>query len=102
MVVFLGADGSGKSSVIERITADLVPTFCHTQYMHLRPGIGIKRHAGPPVTDPHAQPVRGWTGSAFREGPPAGRIRPRVKKGAWCPPGDLPSRFGYSVTELQS
>jgi len=68
MVVFLGADGSGKSSVIERITADLAPSFRRTRYFHLRPGIGTKQHGGAPVTDPHAQPARGWVGSVAKIG----------------------------------
>lgn len=60
VVVFLGPDGSGKSSVIERVLADLAPVFRRTQYLHLRPRVLA---AGPvaalPVTQPHALAPRG-------------------------------------------
>ena len=62
-VVFLGPDGSGKSSVIERIIPDLEPAFRNTQYMHLRPGLGRSNKNGKPVVDPHGKPARGWFSS---------------------------------------
>jgi len=60
VVAFLGADGSGKSSVIDRVLADLAPAFRRTCYLHLRPRL-ISR-AGrddQPATAPHKLPARG-------------------------------------------
>ena len=60
MLVFLGPDGSGKSSVIERVMVDLAPSFSAVRYMHLRPKLGLTVVLnGPPVVDPHAQVPRG-------------------------------------------
>jgi serine acetyltransferase/thymidylate kinase len=60
VVAFLGADGSGKSSVIDRVLEDLAPAFRRTCYLHLRPRLfsGGRRAAGD-VTAPHALPPRG-------------------------------------------
>jgi thymidylate kinase len=59
MVVFLGADGSGKSTVIDRVQANLAPAFRRNQYIHLRPRLGIAADAqSTPVIDPHGQPPR--------------------------------------------
>jgi len=57
-IVFLGPDGSGKSSIIDRIVPDLAPAFRKTAYFHLRPGLGIKKNDGKPVVDPHGQHPR--------------------------------------------
>lgn len=59
-VAVLGPDGSGKSSVIERMLADLAPAFRRTQRLHLRPRlIGAGRAPAGDATDPHALPARG-------------------------------------------
>lgn len=62
-IVFLGPDGSGKSSVIEAAKQQLAQAFRRVEYRHLRPG-RLPAHGGrPPVTDPHAQAARGKAGS---------------------------------------
>ena len=67
MVVFLGADGSGKSTVIERVEQDLAPAFRQTQYMHLRPRLGrAASENSTPVVDPHGQPPRSWLTSTLK------------------------------------
>ena len=58
-VVFLGADGSGKSTIIEKTAAALAPAFRGNKILHLRPAIGVKSGGGGPVTDPHGAPPRG-------------------------------------------
>lgn len=64
VVVFLGPDGSGKSSVIERVLAELAPVFRRTQSLHLRPRFfAAGRVAALPVTDPHAAAPRGTIAS---------------------------------------
>ena len=40
LITLFGPDGSGKSSVIEKVIPALAPAFRRTQYMHLRPRIG--------------------------------------------------------------
>ena len=52
-VAFLGPDGSGKSSVIERATADLAPAFRRTRRLHLRPRL-LAPGRRAPVSEPHA------------------------------------------------
>jgi len=63
VVAFLGADGSGKSTVITALQAELAPTFSHIQYIHLRPTVRAARAPGPPATDPHGQAPRSYLGS---------------------------------------
>lgn len=60
LIVVLGADGSGKSSVINEVSTKLSPAFRKTQYIHLRPRVG-KRSAekSVPVENPHGQQARG-------------------------------------------
>lgn len=69
-IAFLGPDGSGKSSVIERVSAELAQAFRRVEYRHLRPPVFPQRPLAPGqgkpaavVTDPHAQPARGMAGS---------------------------------------
>lgn len=55
-VVFLGPDGSGKSSVIRRVESALAPAFRRTHTAHLKPGLCCRRRTS--VMDasrPHAQ-----------------------------------------------
>jgi thymidylate kinase len=68
LVVFLGPDGSGKSSVIEKIIPDLAPVFRRTQYLHLRPNIGKRCNGNnnAPVDDPHCQNPRNWFVSVIK------------------------------------
>jgi thymidylate kinase len=65
-VAFLGPDGSGKSSIIDRVTPDLAPAFRKTAYFHLRPGLGIKKTDGKPVVDPHGQVPRNQAASVAK------------------------------------
>ena len=66
MVVFLGADGSGKSTAIAEIQKKLAPAFRQTQYTHLRPRLGLEVSDSSPVVDPHSQPPRGWVASVLK------------------------------------
>lgn len=67
MVVFLGADGSGKSTVIAHVEQDFVLTFRKMKYVHLRPKLGMKSTEGSPsVLDPHGQPLRSYLISIFK------------------------------------
>jgi thymidylate kinase len=65
-VVFLGSDGSGKSSVIAKVFSELVPPFSNSSYTHLRPGLGLKKGQGAVVTDPHSKAPRGVVGSIVK------------------------------------
>ena len=60
-IVFLGPDGSGKSSVIDRVERDLAPAFRRTAQYRLRPS--RRKSGGTPVTDPHGRPLRGTASS---------------------------------------
>ncbi len=67
MVVFLGTDGSGKSTVIAQVREHLAPAFRQTDYTHLRPHLGKKTTDNDaPVVDPHSQPPRGWLVSVLK------------------------------------
>ena len=67
VIVLLGPDGSGKSSVIEKIMCDLAPAFRKTQYIHFRPNIGKRRKENnAPVDDPHSQKPRSWITSVVK------------------------------------
>jgi thymidylate kinase len=57
-VAFMGPDGAGKSSVIERVAAQLAPAFRRTRMFHLRPRLLGRGGAGA-ATAPHALPPRG-------------------------------------------
>lgn len=65
-IVFLGPDGSGKSTLIDAVSAELSQAFRHVTYRHLTPGNVSKKSAGRIVTDPHAQAMRGKTGSFLK------------------------------------
>ena len=67
MVVFLGADGSGKSTVIDRVKQDLSPMFRQTQYIHLRPRLGLNVNENSvPVVDPHGKAPRSRLASVIK------------------------------------
>lgn len=57
-VAFLGADGSGKTTVIKHTSAALAPAFRRSCIIHLRPFVGLNRGDGKPVVDPHGKPPR--------------------------------------------
>lgn len=66
MVAILGPDGSGKTSVIEAVQAQLAPVFRHAKTHHFRP-----QHTesnGTTVTAPHSQPPRGVSASIAKLG----------------------------------
>jgi thymidylate kinase len=59
-IVFLGADGAGKSTVIDRVTSYLCERGVEVNYQHWRPTLREKRDGkGQLVDDPHALPPRG-------------------------------------------
>ena len=60
--MFLGPDGSGKSTVITALTQQLAQAFRRVEYQHLRPGKPPTKLTHT-VTDPHAKPLRGKLGS---------------------------------------
>lgn len=66
-IAFIGPDGSGKSTVIDRVLADIAPAFRHTRTMHLRPRL-LSREGGAPISDPHGQPPRGTVSSILKIG----------------------------------
>jgi thymidylate kinase len=64
MVVFLGADGSGKSTVIDRAMQSLAPAFWRTARYHLRPSLRKRKSKHKEAvrafaTEPYTQPLRG-------------------------------------------
>jgi len=68
LAVFLGADGSGKSTVINEVETMLVPVFRETCRYHLRPHVGKTATNRGPVTDPHGQQPRGRLPSLLKIG----------------------------------
>lgn len=68
VVAFLGADGSGKTSVIERIQDDLLPIFERSHYYHLRPHFGRNVADTKEVTDPYNQTKRNSVASVGKLG----------------------------------
>lgn len=75
VISFLGTDGSGKSTLIERIMPAVKDAFHNTvYYKHLRPGLmpplsvifGNKKNSPGPVTNPHASSPSGFIGSLIR------------------------------------
>ena len=61
-IVFLGPDGSGKSSVISAVSQQLAQAFRRVEYRHLHPG-RPSGSGGQAVDDPHGQAPRGRAGS---------------------------------------
>jgi thymidylate kinase len=64
-IAFLGADGSGKSTLIDAVSRELRQTFRQVRYRHLRPGVLVAGRGGEGgvVTDPHGKPPRSVSGS---------------------------------------
>lgn len=65
-IAFLGADGSGKSTIIDAVMKHLEVMGIEVSYHHWRPVIGDKKADNTPVTDPHALPARGVISSWLR------------------------------------
>lgn len=73
-VAFLGTDGSGKTTIIEKITPVLTQMMHHpVEYRHLRPSLlpSLARLSGKPamsgpVTNPHGGKTAGWISSHLR------------------------------------
>ena len=63
VVVVLGPDGSGKSSVIDSLKADMAHVFTRTQRLHFRPKTFSRTRAEvSEISNPHSRPARGlWT-----------------------------------------
>ncbi len=68
VIAFLGADGSGKSSVIEQLIASSGDTYDVIECFHVRPRLDHKQTKGlyQPVPEPHANPKRGWLFSTLK------------------------------------
>lgn len=66
LVVFLGSDGSGKSTIIKQVQNDLAPLFRRTKTYHLRPHFVRRKKGGAPVSHPHAQPPRNIIASCLK------------------------------------
>lgn len=65
-VVFLGPDGSGKSTIIAAVMRELSQGFRKAEYRHLRPGRLSRQMHTLTVTDPHAKPPRSKLGSYLK------------------------------------
>ena len=59
-VAILGADGSGKTTVLEAIRARSPRAFVGVNVFHWRPGVTRPSRGAGPVTNPHAQRPRGF------------------------------------------
>lgn len=66
LVVFLGSDGSGKSTVLAQIEHDLAPAFRRTKQYHLRPFFGQPCGNTAPTQNPHDQVFRGLLSSFMK------------------------------------
>jgi thymidylate kinase len=65
-VVLLGADGSGKSTILEAVRESVAPAFRRTSTHHLSPALFRRRSQGGPVTDPHGQAPRSFAMSTIK------------------------------------
>jgi len=65
-VAVLGVDGSGKTTVIERLAVDLAPAFRRTLTLHFRPRFGERANTNGPVTNPHGASPRALAASAAK------------------------------------
>ncbi|MGH2533355.1 MAG: dTMP kinase [Thermomicrobiales bacterium] len=63
LVAILGADGSGKSTVIAAVQRDLAPAFRRTDRRHFAPALFRGASSTTPVSDPHGLPPRSWPAS---------------------------------------
>jgi thymidylate kinase len=68
-IAFLGCDGSGKSTVIDRIVADFRAQGVEVRRGHWRPApFDARRDASAAANDPHAVTPRGRAGSVAKLG----------------------------------
>jgi thymidylate kinase len=58
LLVVLGPDGVGKSTLIARLTQVLLPPFRRWIVFHWRPLLVWRRRHSGPISDPHAKPPR--------------------------------------------
>lgn len=58
-VVFLGVDGTGKSTILRTISHDIAPAFRNVHVHHFRPFFGKKQMNTFENILPHSQPCRG-------------------------------------------
>lgn len=65
-IVFLGSDGSGKSTIISHVQRNLAPLFRRTGVYHLRPHFGRKVKDDTPVPHPHGQTPRNSLSSCLK------------------------------------
>ena len=90
MVVFLGPDGSGKSSVAQAVAQRLAPDFAGTLRLHLRPRLALSPDTDAIAPSPHDEPPRNSLMSILKllyfaldyNLGHCFRVRPRVKTGA--------------------
>lgn len=67
VIAVLGADGSGKSAVIEQLRSDWAPAFRQLRYRHLRPRLFSRAAANcSTVSDPHGRAARGALTSSVK------------------------------------
>jgi thymidylate kinase len=67
IVVFLGADGSGKSTIINSFVDEINCDWLEIKYVHFRPTYLLKRKRdNVSVTDPHAGKSRGFMVSLLK------------------------------------
>jgi thymidylate kinase len=59
LIAVLGPDGSGKDTVITGMSHALGRGFRSVAFYHWRPNVLFPRKPAPPVTNPHAKPLRG-------------------------------------------
>lgn len=64
-IVFMGIDGSGKSSVLEKVLKDLAPIGRNIARYHFRPGLG-QSSPGQINTNPHKQTHRSVLASSIK------------------------------------
>ncbi|REL36564.1 hypothetical protein [Thalassotalea euphylliae] len=67
-VVFMGPDGSGKSTIISLSTPLLKNSFRGVEYIHFRPNLANKSSQSgySVVSDPHKSKARGYLGSLMK------------------------------------
>ncbi|MEM3434358.1 MAG: hypothetical protein QXP27_09335, partial [Candidatus Methanomethyliaceae archaeon] len=58
VVVVLGPDGAGKSTLVDNLQEQLQGPFRRTAVLHFKPRLFGKKGPGAPVTDPHGKPPR--------------------------------------------
>lgn len=58
-VVFLGIDGTGKSTILTKVQHDIAPAFRNVRMFHFRPFFGKRQGHSSENRHPHLQPRRG-------------------------------------------